>query len=77
MQEIYSLLSPFFSLPPQLSPRAVKDYNRGRAYLTSIANKKHVAIFSDPVDAALCAVYMVKGYEIPSTETVPLQGTSV
>jgi hypothetical protein len=63
----------------QLSSRAVRDYNRGRAYLASIAQKREVPLYTSTVDAALHAVYIVKGYDVPlnSTDHVPLQGTSV
>ena len=69
-------LSPSF----QLSSRAVKDYNRGRAYLGSIARKRSVPLYTSTVDAALHVVYIVKGYDVPPNSTdhhVPLQGTSV
>ena len=48
-----------------LSTRAVKDYNRGRTYLASIARKNKIPLYTNPIDAALCAVYIVKGYELP------------
>ena len=63
----------------QLSQQAVKDYNRGRAYLSSIANKCRVPIFSSVTDAVHSAVYMVKGRH-PARRyngRVPLCGTSV
>ena len=43
----------------QLSEGAVKDYNRGRAYLSSIANKCRVQIFNNINDAVLSAVYIL------------------
>ncbi len=61
----------------QLSERALRDYNRGRAYLASIANKSHVPTFTNIADATLCAVYKVKGYRVPPASSLPLSGTSV
>ena len=63
----------------QLSERAVRDYNRGRAYLTNMARKKQISLYTNSVDAALCAVYLVRGFDIPSEspDGIPLQGTSV
>ncbi|CAI8039010.1 hypothetical protein GBAR_LOCUS21707, partial [Geodia barretti] len=73
--------SPHLTTPErdlQLSERAVRDYNRGRAYLANMAHKKHVHLYSNSADAALCAVYLVKGFEIPTTQnSIPLWGTSV
>ena len=70
--------SPFSSC--QLSPKAVKDYNRPRAYLSTIASKNRVPIFSDIAEAALCCVYKLKGYKLHETHTGPRKspfGTSV
>ena len=57
----------------------MKDYNRGRAYLASIANKCRVQIFNNITDAVLCAVYMVKGRRVHHhyDGRIPLSGTSV
>ena len=57
----------------------MKDYNRGRAYLASIANKCRVQIYNDITDAVLSAVYMIKGRQMTHRYDgrVPLSGTSV
>ena len=67
------------TLPPlQLSMKAVRDYNRGRAYLATIARKREIPTYSSAIEGALCAVYMAKGYLVPEHSTDhPLQGTSV
>lgn len=39
-----------------LTPRAVKDYNRARAYLTSLANKNKIPVHSDIKEAVLCSI---------------------
>ena len=57
----------------------MKDYNRGRAYLASIANKARVQIFNNIADTVLSAVCMVKGRHSSHAYNcrVPLNGTSV
>lgn len=40
----------------QLSRQALKDYNRGRTYLTDQANKDGIPVFSDIQEAVECAV---------------------
>ena len=42
----------------ELSARAVKDYNRGRAYLTSMANKSRVSVYSTVAAATSSAIQM-------------------
>ncbi|MPC67544.1 hypothetical protein E2C01_061721 [Portunus trituberculatus] len=40
----------------QLSRQALKDYNRGRSYLTDQASKDGIPVFSDIQEAVECAV---------------------
>lgn len=40
----------------QLSRHALKDYNRGRSYLTDQAKKDGIPVFSDIQEAVDCAV---------------------
>lgn len=42
-----------------LSERAVRDYNRGRAYLSDIANREGVPVFDDVMEAVNCAIKKV------------------
>ncbi|KAK4301738.1 hypothetical protein Pmani_026134 [Petrolisthes manimaculis] len=43
----------------QLSRLALKDYNRGRSYLTDQANKDGIPVFSDTQEAVECAINKV------------------
>ena len=43
-----------------LSPDALKDYNRGRAYLSDIANREGVPIFEKIDEAVVCVVQKCK-----------------
>ncbi|XP_064396027.1 uncharacterized protein LOC135343031 [Halichondria panicea] len=57
----------------KLSARAIKDYNRGRAYLASVANKNRVPIFTNIPDAVHRAMHLVRGHYLPRSPS----GTSV
>ena len=61
----------------QLSARAVKDYNRGRAYLASVANKNRIPVYTNISDAVHRAVHLVRGHYLSPLSSVPLSGTSV
>ncbi len=56
------LPSPSPSPRVQLSARAVRDYNRGRAYLASIANKNRVPVYTNISDAVHRAMHLVQGH---------------
>nr|XP_046914773.1 uncharacterized protein LOC124495438 isoform X2 [Dermatophagoides farinae]XP_046914774.1 uncharacterized protein LOC124495438 isoform X2 [Dermatophagoides farinae] len=43
-------------LASKLSPMAVKDYNRGRSYLSDMATKSHVPVFDDIDEAIQCCI---------------------
>lgn len=49
------------SVPFQLSKQAVKDYNRGRVYLSDLANRDGIPVFDDIQDAVRCAISKVGG----------------
>lgn len=51
----------------QLTPTAVKDYNRGRSYLIDLARRQEVPVFSDFKQAAECAIEKVKQSNCRST----------
>ncbi len=57
----------------QLSARAIKDYNRGRAYLASVANKNRVPIYTNIPDAVHRAMHLARGHYLPRSPS----GTSV
>lgn len=40
----------------QLTPSAMKDYNRGRNYLSDLANREGVPVFDEVHEAVECAV---------------------
>lgn len=42
-----------------LSTSAIKDYNRGRAYLIDLAKRQGISVFSDPKIAIDCAIEKV------------------
>lgn len=44
----------------QLTPAAIKDYNRGRSYLIDLARRQDVPVFSDVKQAVECAIEKVK-----------------
>ncbi|XP_055601377.1 uncharacterized protein LOC129750156 isoform X1 [Uranotaenia lowii] len=44
----------------KLTPAAVKDYNRGRAYLVDLANRQAVPVFSEIDQALDCAIKKIK-----------------
>lgn len=44
----------------QLTPAAVKDYNRGRCYLIDLARRQEVPVFNDLRQATECAIEKVK-----------------
>ena len=43
-----------------LSPEVLKDYNRGRAYLSDMANREAVPIFDNIDEAVACVVQKCK-----------------
>jgi hypothetical protein len=43
-----------------LSPDALKDYNRGRAYLSDIANREAVPIFDNIEESVACVIHKCK-----------------
>lgn len=44
----------------QLTAAAVKDYNRGRSYLSDLAKRQDVPVFNDLKQAVECAIEKVK-----------------
>lgn len=52
--------SHLISLTLQLTPSAIKDYNRGRAYLSDLAKRQNIPVFSEIKEALECAVEKVK-----------------
>ncbi|XP_030853877.1 uncharacterized protein LOC115929299 [Strongylocentrotus purpuratus] len=44
----------------ELTPRAVKDYNRGRQYLADVASRERVPIFEDVTEATHALVERIK-----------------
>lgn len=44
-----------------LSKTALKDYNRGRTYLSDIANREGVPVFDNVAEALQCVVEKCKG----------------
>lgn len=40
----------------QLTPSAIKDYNRGRNYLSDLANREGVPVFDEVHEAVECAI---------------------
>ena len=44
----------------QLTERAIKDYNRGRVYLTDLANRENVPVFDSVEEAVHCAIQRLK-----------------
>ena len=48
----------FFS--PQLSPTAIKDYNRGRSYLSDLASRKGVPVFDTVSEAVHKAAQLAR-----------------
>jgi len=50
----------FYIGDEKLSKQAIKDYNRGRVYLSDLAKRKSVKLFSDIKEAVDCAVDQVK-----------------
>lgn len=49
-----------FEISTQLTPAAIKDYNRGRAYLIDLAKRQGVPVFNDLKKALECAIEKVK-----------------
>ncbi len=45
----------------QLSPTALKDYNRARSYLADLANRDGVPIFESVEEAVNCCISKLKG----------------
>ena len=45
----------------QLSPTAMKDYNRARSYLADLANRDGVPIFENVEEAIRCCISKLKG----------------
>lgn len=44
----------------QLTPAAIKDYNRGRSYLIDLAKRQGVPVFNDLKQTIDCAIEKVK-----------------
>lgn len=44
----------------QLTPAAIKDYNRGRSYLIDLAKRQDVPVFSDLTQTLECAIEKLK-----------------
>ena len=66
----------------ELSARAVKDYNRGRAYLTSMANKSRVPVYSTVAAATSTAIQIalcLRGQKVQNQHlaTLPSYSSSV
>ncbi|XP_072176894.1 uncharacterized protein [Diadema setosum] len=65
----------------KLTPRAVKDYNRGRQYLADVASRERVPVFSDVTEATNALVARIKRdreqeqTDNPSPSHRPQQGT--
>lgn len=49
-----------FSYLLQLTSTAIKDYNRGRAYLRDLAERQNIPVFSEIKEALDCAIDKVK-----------------
>ena len=45
-----------FGLGRQLSSFAIKDYNRGRNYLSDLANREGIPVFDEVKEAVECAI---------------------
>ena len=45
----------------QLSKQAVKDYNRGRMYLSDLANREGVPVFESVAEAVECVIMKCSG----------------
>jgi hypothetical protein len=43
-----------------LSPAAIKDYNRGRAYLSDYANREGIPVFDELQEALECVIAKCK-----------------
>jgi len=50
----------FFAIDIQLTSTAIKDYNRGRAYLRDLAERQNIPVFSEIREALDCAIDKVK-----------------
>ena len=46
-----------------MTKSALKDYNRGRCYLSDIANREGVPVFEEISEAVECAVQKCKSME--------------
>lgn len=44
----------------QLTPAAIKDYNRGRSYLIDLAKRQDVPVFNDLTQTVVCAIEKIK-----------------
>ncbi|KAK5650835.1 hypothetical protein RI129_001864 [Pyrocoelia pectoralis] len=45
----------------QLTTQAIKDYNRGRVYLSDLAKRKKIPVFDNIAEAAQCAISKCRG----------------
>lgn len=45
-----------FLVSEQLSAVAIKDYNRGRNYLSDLANREGIPVFEEVKEAVECAI---------------------
>lgn len=43
-----------------MTPSAIKDYNRGRTYLSDLAKRQNIPVFSEIKEALDCAIEKVK-----------------
>jgi len=44
----------------KLSPQAVKDYNRGRLYLSDMATRAGIPVFSNILETTACVIQKCK-----------------
>ena len=55
-QHLSNMLLLLFFPHLQLTPNAIKDYNRARTYLADLANRDGVPVFEDILEAVNCAI---------------------
>ncbi|KAF7494382.1 hypothetical protein SSS_04341 [Sarcoptes scabiei] len=53
-------INPKSEFAQKLSSTAIKDYNRGRSYLSDMATKSHVPVFEDLDEAVKCCIEFCK-----------------
>lgn len=59
LEKHFDIIFPFIPCF-QMTESAVKDYNRGRHYLSDLAKRQDVPVFSDLKEAVKCAIEKVK-----------------